>query len=249
MVCPCNGAVARWRQCAAPHTPRRRPCDEASPHGASHPQRGASGGRATAIFVATALLPRGGSSMHARDRWPAGRDAALVAMILATAACASSPMPPPLPPLPPLLPPLLPLLAVACPDRTGTAAAAFVAILRAGAGHEADAIGRGSAGRSAAAGAAAALGRRRRSFPRAGGVVRDACVRTRPAGLHRQRRAARHPPRPRAQRRRRPGHRREGARPRRLAERPADRGDLVHAAAATSACGHRGRGRPQPVRR
>ncbi len=38
--------------------------------------------------------------MHARDRWPAGRHPALLAMTLAMAACASSPMPPPLPPLP-----------------------------------------------------------------------------------------------------------------------------------------------------
>ena len=38
--------------------------------------------------------------MHARDRWPARRHPALVAMTLAMAACVSSPMPPPLPPLP-----------------------------------------------------------------------------------------------------------------------------------------------------
>ena len=40
--------------------------------------------------------------MHARDRWLPWRDAALMSMTLAIAACASSPMPPPLPPLPPL---------------------------------------------------------------------------------------------------------------------------------------------------
>lgn len=38
--------------------------------------------------------------MHARDRCPARRNPALLAMTLAMAACASSPMPPPLPPLP-----------------------------------------------------------------------------------------------------------------------------------------------------
>ncbi len=38
--------------------------------------------------------------MHARDRWLPWRDAALMPMMLAIAACASSPMPPPLPPPP-----------------------------------------------------------------------------------------------------------------------------------------------------